>query len=232
MGKVNILLLTLNDCRNCIVDKADWINNLLIWFESNGRNLYWRNHDLNDFQWLILEVLLRRSRAEKVSQLCPVFFNRYSTPSDIYGTDIEILSNDIRTIGYYKRRATIIKDIAEKIIIDFHGVVPHDIDKLCTIKNIGIYIANAFLCFKCNMPVPCVDTNIIRIFSRFYSIDVYGDNRIDTIIAAIVKELIPISDARKFNFALLDLGGTICKPQNPNCRVCPINCKCFNFINN
>ena len=46
----------------------------------------------------------------------------------------------------------------------------------------------------------------------------------------ISKEMVSSKNAILLNWALLDIGGTLCKPRNPNCSECPINTFC-NYVN-
>lgn len=206
------------------------IDKLLKWFENNKRNLYWRMYELNDFQWIILELLLRRSKAEKVHNICESFFVKYKNPSDFKKVSENKLQDDLKPLGYQFKRCKIIKDISIEILDTYKGIIPNDFKSLCSIKHIGVYIASAYMTFKLNsINEPCIDTNVIRIMSRFYKIPVYYDNRIDTNIKAIVKNIAPIEHFKKFNYALLDLGGKVCKPKKPNCKDCPINNECYYF---
>lgn len=155
---------------------------------------------------------------------------KYKNAHDIQQATTEELAEDIRHLGYNNKRAIIIKEVASCIIEKYKGVVPVTFRELLEIKHIGSYIASAFLCFRKNESIPCVDANVIRIISRFYGIELYGDNREDTIVYSIIKELIPKGQASKFHYALLDLGGLVCTPKKPACDICPIEyacCKCI-----
>lgn len=204
-----------------------WISELVLWFEQNKRDFYWRKVELNDFQWIMLEILLRRSKAEKVNNISASFFNKYKKPSDILKVSCEELALDLRSLGYQNKRVDILKDVANDIATKFNGEVPRSLEDLCSIKHIGQYIASAFLCFRYNELEACVDTNVIRILGRFYGINVYGDNRIDLIINAVLKELLSHTNNKTFTYALLDLGGVVCLPRNPKCDVCPIYNNCY-----
>lgn len=208
----------------------NWVIILIKWYTNNKRDLFWRNNQINDFQWLILEILLRRSKAEKVSDLCCLFFQKYKTPYDILEISDDELITDLRPIGYNRKRCGILKEVSRNIIDVYNGKVPNKYKELCSIKHVGSYIANAFLIFKLNQIAdPCIDSNVIRIISRYYNIPVKNDNRIDTNIRDIVKSIAPIEMYKNFHYALLDLGGTICIPNNPNCIECPINYNCQYF---
>lgn len=205
---------------------------LVKWFYGNERNLYWRNNKLNNFQWLVLEILLRRSRAEKVSQICKAFFNKYENPGDIIMISENELEDDLKSIGYNKLRCLVLKQVSLDIIIRFNGIVPLNYKDLCSIKNIGTYIASSFLCFHENIRLACIDTNVIRVISRIYGLYVKGDNRIDTDITVIVRDILPNENFKEFNYALIDLGGTICLSKAPKCYKCPLNDTCDYYFQN
>ena len=57
-----------------------------------------------------------------------------------------------------------------------------------------------------------------------------ADIRYDPWLQAISKEMVSSKNAIHLNWALLDIGGTLCKPRNPNCSECPINSFC-NYVN-
>ena len=208
-----------------------WVDKLLEWYLINERNFYWRNNELNDFQWLALEILLRRSKAEKVNKICGTFFCKYKTPYDFILTPEIEISSDIKSIGYHRKRSIIFKEISYDIVYRFNGNVPGNFKDLCSIKHVGVYIASAFLTFHLrDINEPCIDTNVIRIMSRFFSIPVKNDNRSDTIVKAIVKNAAPYEKFREYNYALLDLGGILCLPKNPKCKQCPINNNCYYYL--
>jgi adenine-specific DNA glycosylase len=127
-----------------------WVEDLINWFFNNGRKFYWRMNELNDFQWLILEILLRRSKAEKVNLICYSFFSKYKSPDDINARPEAELSNDIRSLGYHLQRCKILKEVSKEIIERFNYNIPEICEDLCSIKHIGFYISNAYLCFHLN----------------------------------------------------------------------------------
>lgn len=162
-----------------------------------------------------------------VSEICPKFFNKYKTPVDILSSKEDELSSDLKSIGYQYKKSIILKDISKEILDRFNGEIPSNIDDLCSLKHVGTYIASAYLCFYKGYKEIPIDTNVLRILSRIYKINIYGDNRIDTIVRAILNELNIDGIHKKFFYALLDLGGTVCLPNRPKCEICPIGCKCY-----
>lgn len=53
---------------------------LILWFKMKGRNFFWRRQPLDRWQWLVLEMLLKRTRAETVEKFFPSFIEKYHQP--------------------------------------------------------------------------------------------------------------------------------------------------------
>ena len=70
-----------------------------------------------------------------------------------------------------------------------------------------------------------VDGNIARILSRLLALDKpIAEAR--GAIAAAARELAPSERPGDFAQALMDIGATICRPRNPDCRACPLSADC------
>ena len=79
--------------------------------------------------------------------------------------------------------------------------------------------------------MPLLDTNMARVIERVFKPRKLADIRYDPWIQSISKEIVSSENTVHINWALLDIGGTICKPRNPNCLGCPISTFC-NYKNN
>ena len=51
----------------------DFQNVILLWYKENGRAFPWRKKGLTNYQYIIAETLLQRTKAETVSN----FFNEF-----------------------------------------------------------------------------------------------------------------------------------------------------------
>ena len=60
-------------------------------------------------------------------------------------------------------------------------------------------------------------------FGGAWMSDYRYDARLQTIAKAIVEAG---GDARGVNWAVLDLGATVCLPRNPSCSSCPLRLRC------
>lgn len=130
-----------------------------------------------------------------------------------------VLASEIKALGYNIIRSKILKEVSESLLSRYENI-PDDLDNLISIKHIGLYIAAAILSLGYNSPLPMVDSNIIRIMSRFY-----GKKISQKGCFHILESKLP-TEFKTFNLTLLDLGALICKPRYPLCSMCPIRKNC------
>jgi len=201
------------------------VKKTLRWFAKNGRKFNWRG-ETDPYKILIAELMLQKTNADVVKRVHPTFIKKYPNPSKLKAATLNEVIDILRPLGLHNRRSRNIKKIATELVQTFGGAVPENLEKLITLPGIGRYTANAVLCFAYEEDVPIVDANIARVIGRFYSLDFNEDlERADNIWRK-VEDILPKGKCKEFNWALLDLGGTVCKPRNPNCTDCPIQEMC------
>jgi A/G-specific adenine glycosylase len=129
-------------------------------------------------------------------------------------------------LGYYAR-ARNLHATAKTIMHRYGGQFPRAIEQMQQLPGIGKYSAHAVASFAFNQSVPIVEANTARVLTRVFnsrkSIDSSAGRKMLWQRAA---NLLPISKARTFNSALLDLGALICVPRNPKCGLCPVKTFC------
>ena len=135
------------------------------WFIDNGRRFPWRVAGVSPFGILLVEMLLRQTRAEQVAGVWPDLFASYPTPSSLLQTSNDLFER-VETLGFGNQRVEALL-LASKHLVEKHeGEVPANRDELLKIPHVGLYSAHAVLCFAYGMRVPVVDTNVLRLFSR------------------------------------------------------------------
>lgn len=194
------------------------------WYQSHGRQYPWRHESVHPFHIMITEVLLRQTNADLVASIWPRFFNTFTCPGDLLQLDIEDLFQQISVLGLGRQRTLAIRQICTYLEANHQGEVPNSLRSLHCIPHIGVYSANAILCFAFGAASPIVDSNVIRILSRLYDIDAPLDNRRVPAIWEIARTLLPKerSLVKQHNYGLLDLAGEICTARTPNCFNCPL----------
>jgi len=191
---------------------------IIAWFKREGRSFYWRTHVLSLWQCLVLELLLKRTRAETVEKFFPSFIAKYNCPEVVMqASDLE-LEEDLKYLGLQRQRRIALKQIAKTIIRGHNGQVPREYVSLISLTHVGRYIANAVLCFSLNQARPIVDTNVARVLTRFHGLEMPKDAR-EEWIWELAKKMLPEENWKEYNYSLLDLGALICRTR-PKCRLC------------
>ena len=199
------------------------------WYKFNKRNFYWRTKT-DPYTILISEIFLKKTSAVYAEKYIIEFLERYKTVKDLYETDDKMLINFFKPLGLVSRGRGL-KRISEKIIKDYNCEIPKDKKLLKNLFMVGDYVVNCILCFSFNEKVPIVDTNVIRIFKRFFNFNSINPRPCnDKEIWYFAKELLPYKNVKQYNWALLDFGALVCSSRKPKCTSCPISRKCF-FLN-
>ncbi len=107
------------------------------------------------------------------------------------------------------------------------GRVPTELDDLLALPQVGRYGAHAVRCFAFGKPDPIVDTNVARVLGRYYGIaplaQLHTDDRMWGVAARLVAGT---RRPKQLNWALLDLGATVCLSRRPLCPACPLVSEC------
>lgn len=196
--------------------------NILNWYKKNGRNFPWRKK----ISWqkaLITELLLQRTQADHVLNMYEKFFEQFPDLQAVCEVPIESIEKIIYSLGFQKIRAKRLKTIA--ISLKNEKRIP-SVNKLKEINGIGDYIANAVHCFQYSRCLPLFDTNFGRVYSRYFNWVLPKDFRLKPGIQKIGLLILPLKNCPQFNYGILDLASSICKPKKPNCKKCPVKLKC------
>ena len=129
-------------------------------------------------------------------------------------------------LGYYAR-ARNLRATAKAVVHRRRGRFPRSIEQMRRLPGIGKYTAHAVASFAFNQSVPILEANTARVLARLF-------NFRRSIESAAGREmlwehaatLVPKSNARAYNSALIDLGALICLPRKPQCTICPVKKFC------
>ena len=109
-------------------------------------------------------------------------------------------------LGYYTRAKNLHK--TSKILIKkYNGQVPESFAKLKELPGIGDYTANVLLALIYNQPRVALDSNVKRVLSRLFNINVE-----DEVNSFKTERNVDLAEA------LMEFGDLICKPKNPKCH--------------
>ncbi len=208
--------------------KAFFNERIVIWSKLNLRDFPWREN-ITPYRVLIGELLLQRTTSRQVDNIFNEFLDEYPTLKDLADSDKHKILKIIKPLGLYRRADTLLK-LAKQIENEYSGYIPENYRDLIKLFGVGKYIANATLCFSFNERVPIVDTNVIRIFQRFFNFK--SDKKYiesDKKIWDFAENILPEKDCRLYNYSLLDFGNLVCKPKKPDCQNCLLRKKCIYY---
>lgn len=174
-------------------------------------------------------MLLRKTTAASVNKIAPLVFKKYGTPSKLAVANARALSKILQPLGLNKIRSKAMIGMAKVLIVWHKGRVPADYNSLYSLPHVGRYTANAVLCFGFDQRRPIVDSNIVRLFQRFFNTEKPVEVHKADKLWRIAEQLLPKRNAKRFNSYLLDLAMTVCVPRNPNCSACPLTAACHYF---
>jgi len=199
---------------------------LLDWFAAHRRILPFRE-DPTPYHIWISEIMLQQTRMQTVLPYYMRFMEAYPTPAALAAADPAALHKIWEGLGYYSR-ADNLRRAAGIIAAQYGGEMPRSWDELRALPGIGDYTAGAIASISCQIPVPAVDGNVLRVFARLYN------DGADVAAASVkrrfterVREELPHDRPGDFNQALMELGALVCVPGRPQCGDCPLADRCL-----
>ena len=175
------------------------------------------------FELGIAVMLSAQCTDERVNKTTPAIFVKYNTPQDFINIDINTLENLIHPCGFYKTKAKNIKAYAKKILDEYNGNLPNNIEDLITLPGIGRKSANVIMLEAFNNPQGiAVDTHAKRISNRLGL-----SSQADPLkIEQDLLNIIPKEYYKDVNHLLVWHGRNICNARKPKCTECPIKKYC------
>jgi A/G-specific adenine glycosylase len=203
---------------------------LLDWYEYEGRDFPWRNKSITNFQAVIAEVLLQRTKAETVSRFYTRFIIDYPNWKSLAEANLKEIENYLRPIGLYTQRSVRLQKLAIEMV-KRNGRLPRDRKDLESIPFMGQYIANAVELVVFNQPSPLVDVNMARVLERYFGPRQMADIRYDPYLQDLAYKIVNHKNTKELNWAVLDFAALICQARRPKCEVCLLSDKCFSKTN-
>ncbi|MEE4243652.1 MAG: A/G-specific adenine glycosylase [Desulfopila sp.] len=204
---------------------------LLRWFRNFSRDLPWRRTYDPYHVWLS-EIMLQQTQMERGVAYFERWLKRYPDIQAVARSSSYEILKYWEGLGYYARARNLHK-AARLMHSEYEGRVPCEYDELLKLPGVGPYTASAIASIAYNADIPVVDANVERVFARIFDIDEPLKSKgVHQKIMKIAWEMLPSGEARNFNQALMDLGGMICTPRNPDCGNCPVIKECAAYAGN
>ncbi|NLK73952.1 MAG: endonuclease III [Clostridiales bacterium] len=174
------------------------------------------------WQLLIATILSAQCTDARVNMVTKDLFKKYPTLEAFAKADVKELEKDIHSTGFYKNKARNIIACANRLIDEYDGLVPKEIEELTTLAGVGRKTANVIRGHIYNEPSIVVDTHVKRI-SRLLGFTKETD---PVKIEFDLMELLPKEQWILYNFQIITLGRSICVARNPKCEQCILRDYC------
>lgn len=194
---------------------------LLSWFEKNARDLPWRQTK-DPYKIWISETMLQQTTSRAVIPFYEKFVKKFPTVQALAKAKLEDVFEHWAGLGYYSRARNLHK--ASQILAENF---PKTHTELMDLPGFGPYTARSVASLAFKEPVGVLDGNVIRVLSRLEDLKTEWwkpkgrqtlQDMADRWVQGVPSEIM--------NQALMELGATVCMPQNPACLLCPLQMNC------
>jgi A/G-specific adenine glycosylase len=188
---------------------------ILHWYGSNKRDLPWRRTS-DPYKILVSEIMLQQTQVARVIPIYNAFLEKFPDLDALAAAELGDVLRAWKGLGY-NRRAKFLWELSRSLPYGNKSKrqLPATEEALLKLPGIGHYTAAAVLAFSHNTDAVPIDTNIRRIYFRYFRDASPG----------LVAQTLPTGRARDWNSALMDFGSLVCM-KSPKCTECPLQSSC------
>ena len=181
-------------------------------------------HHSNAWELLVATILSAQCTDKRVNEVTPGLFRKYPTIRDFAAASQQEMAQDIRSTGFFNNKAKSVIGAARKILADYKGEVPREMDALLSVPGAARKTANVVLgtAFGIASGV-VVDTHVQRISRRL-------DLTKATEPVKIERDLMQVIPKEKwilFSHQIIHHGRALCVARNPKCAECKLALLCY-----
>ncbi|MCC8087830.1 MAG: endonuclease III [Rikenellaceae bacterium] len=206
--------------------RADRYTRIIEWFRSNMPSAETELHYNNPYHLLVAVILSAQCTDKRVNMTTPALLDRFPTPQSMADAEAEDILPYIKSISYPNNKAKNLAGMAKKLVADFNGEVPDDIDLLQTLPGVGRKTANVIGSVIFGKKVMAVETHVFRVSARL-GLTVNAKNPLQTekqLSENIPSDLLPLA-----HHWLILHGRYVCTARKPKSGECGIKewCKYY-----
>lgn len=173
-------------------------------------------------QLLIATELSAQCTDARVNIVTRDLFKKYPDALSFANADLSELENDIRSTGFYRNKAKNIIACCKKILSDFGGEIPDNMEDMLSLAGVGRKTANLVLGDIFGKGGMVIDTHAKRLLKR-----VGLTKETDPVKVERDTEILLSRDKHSdFCHRLVLHGRAYCTARNPRCESCPVSPIC------
>ena len=180
-------------------------------------------HFDSPYQLLVAVMLSAQCTDRRVNLTTPALFAAYPTPEALSQASVEDVFAYIRSVSYPNSKARHLVGMAQKLVSDFEGQVPSDVDALMSLPGVGRKTANVVASITWGEPVIAVDTHVFRVARRLGLSRGTTPRAVELDLEKHTPEALrPIA-----HHWLILHGRYVCTALRPKCGECPLTAWCL-----
>ncbi len=179
----------------------------------------WKNPE----QFLVAVMLSAQCTDRRVNIVTKELFKKYKTAKDFAKANRKTLEKEIRSTGFYRNKTKNVINANKKILEEYNGKVPENMEDLLKLPGVARKTANVMLssAFGKNEGI-AVDTHVKRVSFRLGLTKQKNPEKIEQDLMRLFER----KSRSKISLQLIFHGRKVCQARKPRCSKCVLNKLC------
>ena len=174
--------------------------------------------DGSPFKVLISCIISLRTKDDVTARASARIFARAQTPEAMTELSSDEISQLIYPAGFYHTKAEQIALLSRRLVEEYGGTVPDNLDELLRFKGVGRKTANLVMTLGFGKAGICVDTHVHRICNRLGYVSTKKPDETEMAL----RSQLPPEYWIEINDLLVAFGQNQCYPVSPRCSNCKL----------
>jgi endonuclease-3 len=203
--------------------KEERYRGVIEWFGRHMPSVRTELQYADPYQLLVAVILSAQCTDKRVNMVTPALFEAFPGVEAMAAASHEAVYEYIKSISYPNSKARHLVGMARKLLSEFDGKVPQEIDELQKLPGVGRKTANVIASVVYDKPAMAVDTHVFRVSNRI-GLTTGSKTPLNTereLVRHIPESLIP-----KAHHWLILHGRYVCLARKPKCEACGLQPWC------
>jgi endonuclease-3 len=183
-------------------------------------------HFTDAYELLVATILSAQCTDERVNQVTPALFKRYSNAKALAKATTGELEPQIQSTGFFRAKSRSLLGMATEVVEQHGGEIPRTMDELVKLPGVGRKTANVVLGHALGVPGLPVDRHVLRVAGRLG----IASSEDPVVVEHQLSAALPPPEWTRASDTLILHGRRICKPK-PLCPQCAVRPDCLYYRN-
>lgn len=172
----------------------------------------------NPFQLLVAVILSAQCTDKRVNTVTPELFKAFPTPQLLAEATPDEVYEYIKSVSYPNNKTRSLIGMAQRLVAEYNGIVPSDMDSLLSLPGVGRKTANVVLAVVFGRAAMPVDTHVFRVSHRIGLVSDAARTPLET--EKKLSQHIPAELLSTAHHWLILHGRYVCRARSPQCKTC------------